>query len=472
MTSSTITDSFSTSKIEVASCSLLELFDTGNTPIYNTNIFGDLTIPEYQRPYVWKKKQLQKLINDVEVYINNTEKDKAMYYLGSVILHQKDDKLNIIDGQQRITTLLLWYSFQNSNFDLPIDYQSPATIRQLKYNLNYFKELQDSNLLPVIDLNSFNVTLVVTQNEDDAYTFFETQNTGGVRLSGADIIKSHHLRAISSRALVNSHASSWEQLNHIEYVIDLVTKARYWNFLNWRSYPSFRDEANLKEVAVNEFTEKTKKEKHDISYKLIEVVNKEHNQQFKFNSNTKNIRQPLSDGINAIGYFTDFVEIYHSLFISKDDHRVIKEFYDFRTKLINGQNGTLFLKELFELVTVAYVNKFGYSHLYEFSLWSFRYVYSKRVINDRTVREDSIFKFVYDEKIIDKILNVFTHEEVIALLKKFSYNFNDKNSGPNNRKGRYIRNLATYFSADFLHPEKLTNHFDKILKKGIYGKLK
>ena len=39
-------------------------------------------------------------------------------------------------------------------------------------------------------------TLVITQSEDDAYQFFETQNTGGVRLSGPDIIKAHHLRAI------------------------------------------------------------------------------------------------------------------------------------------------------------------------------------------------------------------------------------------------------------------------------------
>jgi hypothetical protein len=157
--------------------------------------------------------------------------------------------------------------------------------------------------------------------------------------------------------------------------------------------------------------------------------------------------------------------------VNKEDHRVPISFYEFRNKLINGHNGTLFLKELFELVTLAYVSKFGFNNVYEFSLWAFRFVYSKRVTNERAVREDSIFNFVKEEKLVDIVLSGFTHEEVITLLKKFNYTFNDKNIGDTNVKGRYIKNLANYFSNEFNNPEKLTKDFDKTLKRSIYDKL-
>lgn len=458
-------------KIEVASCSVLELFAGAHNPVQNTTIQGLLSIPEYQRPYVWSKKQLQKLITDVKEYHENIVDDKPMLYLGSIILHKQNGKLNIIDGQQRLTTLLLWYSLQNHDFNLPIEFQSPISIQQIKYNLQFLSEAQQLKNFPELDLNQINITLVVTTNEDDAYTFFETQNTGGVRLSGADIIKSHHLRAITSTALVNEYAFNWEKLTHLEYIIDLVTKTRYWNVLNFKNYPSFREPVKLKEAIVEEFTEKTSKAIADISFRQVVLTANDNNQQIQFSSNTKNIRQPLNDGINTISYFSELVIIYQVLFVNNEDHRVPDTFYEFRNKLINGHNGTLFLKELFELVTLAYVSKFGYNNVYEFSLWAFRFVYSKRVTNERTVREDSIFNFVKEKKLVDIVISGFTHEEVIILLKKFDYPFNDKNIGNTNVKGRYIKNLANYFSPEFTNPEKLTKDFDKKLKKSIYDKL-
>ena len=67
-----------------------------------------LNIPEYQRPYVWDKQRINELLSDLKKS-NNDE-----YYLGVILLHKEGRNIykegcniyNIIDGQQRIITLL------------------------------------------------------------------------------------------------------------------------------------------------------------------------------------------------------------------------------------------------------------------------------------------------------------------------------------------------------------------------------
>lgn len=66
-------------------------------------------IPRYQRPYKWADEQVDKLWDDLtEAFENNTES----YFLGSVITASPKDTtsyLDIVDGQQRITTLMILF---------------------------------------------------------------------------------------------------------------------------------------------------------------------------------------------------------------------------------------------------------------------------------------------------------------------------------------------------------------------------
>ncbi|EAK0817515.1 DUF262 domain-containing protein [Campylobacter lari] len=59
-------------------------------------------IPPYQRLYEWNKEQIQTLLNDIK-----TNESKNKYFIGNVVVSQKDDKYLLIDGQQRLTTLFL-----------------------------------------------------------------------------------------------------------------------------------------------------------------------------------------------------------------------------------------------------------------------------------------------------------------------------------------------------------------------------
>lgn len=67
-------------------------------------------IPMYQRPYVWDKEKCEELWNDiVEFFLEQNEKqeDKEEYFLGSAVMYEDEGKQNIIDGQQRTTSLSL-----------------------------------------------------------------------------------------------------------------------------------------------------------------------------------------------------------------------------------------------------------------------------------------------------------------------------------------------------------------------------
>ena len=75
----------------------------------------EIHVPEYQRAYSWdsdmtsdsasiSSKQVAVFLNDIMDYISFER--KTHYYLGHFIFERRDDNsYNIIDGQQRLTTV-------------------------------------------------------------------------------------------------------------------------------------------------------------------------------------------------------------------------------------------------------------------------------------------------------------------------------------------------------------------------------
>ena len=75
---------------------------------------ADFLIPDYQRPYAWGEKECQTLWDDLFLFAfpdNDCDKfnsDSDEYFLGPIVTFKNDDgKMEIIDGQQRLTTLML-----------------------------------------------------------------------------------------------------------------------------------------------------------------------------------------------------------------------------------------------------------------------------------------------------------------------------------------------------------------------------
>ena len=66
-------------------------------------------IPEYQRPYSWSEDEIITLFDDLWSFsIERTRQDgPKSYFLGCIVSYEEDGKRQIIDGQQRITSLFL-----------------------------------------------------------------------------------------------------------------------------------------------------------------------------------------------------------------------------------------------------------------------------------------------------------------------------------------------------------------------------
>lgn len=73
------------------------------------NVFENVNyvIPIYQRNYAWRKDEIEQLLMDID---DLDETNSSKYYLGSLVVNQVQPRVyEVIDGQQRLTTLFCFF---------------------------------------------------------------------------------------------------------------------------------------------------------------------------------------------------------------------------------------------------------------------------------------------------------------------------------------------------------------------------
>lgn len=77
-------------------------------------------IPIYQRNYAWKEPQIRQLIRDIYDYCGEKNKEKK-YYIGTLVVRPDKEKntFEVIDGQQRLTTLSMLVAYLNNIVKAP-----------------------------------------------------------------------------------------------------------------------------------------------------------------------------------------------------------------------------------------------------------------------------------------------------------------------------------------------------------------
>ncbi|MCB0457892.1 MAG: DUF262 domain-containing protein [Flavobacteriaceae bacterium] len=78
------------------------------------------TIPVYQRPYSWTEEHLKKLIKNIFVNCKESHnfEELSPFFLGTIQLAPNNDGYDVIDGQQRLTTLLILLKILNKEYSL------------------------------------------------------------------------------------------------------------------------------------------------------------------------------------------------------------------------------------------------------------------------------------------------------------------------------------------------------------------
>lgn len=112
------------SKLNIDQQTIKELFE---------NKKSDFLIPDYQRPYAWGEIECQTLWDDIfsfafpENDYSRFDSDNDEYFLGAIVTYKNQSKLEIIDGQQRLTTLMLLLRAFYSKFTNMQDENSIST---------------------------------------------------------------------------------------------------------------------------------------------------------------------------------------------------------------------------------------------------------------------------------------------------------------------------------------------------------
>ncbi len=236
-------------------------------------------IPEYQRPYAWTEEQIETLFEDLWEFTNNTNEEESTqtsYFLGSIVSFENEKKeQEIIDGQQRITSLLLLLraiytklmAIQNrtkeaNNFikqiepaiwktdnltgevnyseilltSYVINDEGNQILKHIletgqadekakdNYSKNYrkFLELYEKasleNPLKIYTfifnlLNKAILLPISADNQETALTIFSTLNNRGLPLSDADIFKAKIYNQISDKKERKEFIQEWKELD-------------------------------------------------------------------------------------------------------------------------------------------------------------------------------------------------------------------------------------------------------------------
>jgi len=444
-----------------------------------------IVIPEYQRPYIWGREKSEELLKDLDEYFLKSKPDKP-YYLGTILYYfnRKDRVYEVIDGQQRITTLLIIKRLLSEK-DLPeyedVIYNSHQSIKCIKDAQTYFQ--QNIELLQKLEearfLDQLHFTLIVTNAEDDAFTFFDTQNNRGVKLGSTDFLKAYHLRAISSPKLQDVSARQWEKastkINEGSLLSHLFEKV-LWRSRNWKGQTKI-DFESKKEI-LKTFQKATIKTNYPDSYPLYpNLFNRQSiGHQYQSNgellliqSNQKSfekadypfsLRQPLHKGMNFFRYSDKYIAIYNLFFnfdeIVDDDIQQVRNFYS----EVYNQDMSVYLRHFMQLCIVVYYDVFGNRQLLH-AVYAFDYLIGSIRLIKQQVKKEAIslcLKKDLPNNILDVIANAYLPDELFDFLYSIKdleeIYISEKVKLDDGVRGRYKKRVLKYFNKN---DKSLTN---------------
>lgn len=204
-----------------------------------------LRIPRYQRPYRWTTKNVADLLGDINSAVDEVERhDDYRYRIGSVILHfeDADEHFDIVDGQQRILTLLLLVLSLSPETRFPLLEEGLFSDRETQGNMraNYefisdwvgYQSDDWRGKVMVVLSDTLEVVVITVDKVEEAFQLFDSQNTRGRSLDPHDLLKAYHLRAMRGDPYGMRHVvTRWEEFSSDD-VRDLF--ARYlFPVTNW-----------------------------------------------------------------------------------------------------------------------------------------------------------------------------------------------------------------------------------------------
>lgn len=199
--------------------------------IFDTDV--EYVIPLYQRAYAWEDRQLVQLIEDIQ----DVDED-ASYYIGSLIVSKQSGRYEVVDGQQRLTSLFLLLNCLGVKVKPTLTFacreRSNYTLRNIKELLLEEQSKLDMDRIEAgiqrgvkilcheigkadFDRRTFLKKLskvivyrIEVPENTDLNRYFEIMNTRGEQLEQHDILKAELMSYLSDEAEKELFAKIWD----------------------------------------------------------------------------------------------------------------------------------------------------------------------------------------------------------------------------------------------------------------------
>ncbi|MDY4128280.1 DUF262 domain-containing protein [Peptostreptococcus porci] len=326
----------------------------------------NMELPSYQRPYSWS------VMSSNTLFIDTYEafKDGIIEYrLGSVILHKEySGKYNIVDGQQRLTTLsiLLFCLGDDKQRLLKVKYSelsNDSIITNFVVLSKRISELTKEERKKYKDylLNQCTMVQIVTDSEQEAFQFFDSQNSRGKELAPHDLLKSYHLREMNHEdekqkvEIINS----WENMNQAD--LDDLFKNYLYPLTQWYKgkeglgYSSSKIDSFKGIKGVNIYNYAIY---HKASNLYVERFNADGSNELLASKflNQFQLTQPIVAGKRFFNYTLHYGKLLEQI------QKQINRFHDCE-QVPSKRSGDIYILRLYECSLLFFVDRFGLESL-------------------------------------------------------------------------------------------------------------
>lgn len=353
----------------------------------------NLIIPHFQRGYSWTEEMALQLLEDIQEAKENYQKNQTRYVLGTVILLKDKEELQIIDGQQRLTTLLLLKTiFQGGQkaISLSTDPKKSPTLLQLVWNrfVQRFNQMSQKEREELHDyiLDCCEMIRIETDDPDEAFRIFDSQNYRGKSLQPHDLLKAYHLREMTNPQKMMESESLEEKkkiVQNWEKVPETKLEGLFANYL-WRihCWSKGNNAVSFSEQHIDAFKGISEKynfpfAKYHRSAQTTELRKINAHESFQLDA-------PILAGERFFEFVTFYLEEIDKL--KKESFPVEWLPYASFDEKMNEKSNKVryrYVTELYLAAVLYYKNKFGEQNFEEVKTVLFKWAYSLRVYHDR-----------------------------------------------------------------------------------------
>lgn len=224
-------------------------------------------IPTYQRGYRWNVQQVEDLLNDLYEFKNSVNTSAGEFYcLQPIVVKKREDLYDVIDGQQRLTTILIILKYLNQRRTYSIDYEirdgskkfldeicDRAKEEIVEKNIDFYfmktafatvenwfdtmiEEHEEYSLETEMTTHLLRFCKVIWYEVDDgadAESIFTRLNIGKIPLANAELIKALLLRESNySEDSKVTYLRQMEIANEWDTIENTLQDDKVWYFIN------------------------------------------------------------------------------------------------------------------------------------------------------------------------------------------------------------------------------------------------